>query len=140
GAPLIIADEPTGNLDSESAQQVMDALRHAHARGVAVVLVTHSADVAEIGQRRVRIRDGVLTSTSGSAPAAASAPAAGSPHRRAGAPSRVAFRDIAADAVRSLASRLSRTVPLIAAVALGVGLPIATIGVSDSARSQVAST
>ena len=145
GAPLIIADEPTGNLDSESAQQVIGSLQQANARGVAVVLVTHAPDVAEIGQRRVRIRDGVLSTTNGTASGAApvddrTAGRTGSRAHRTGAPSRVSFRDVVSDAARSLASRLSRTVPLVAAVGLGVGLSIATIGVSDSARSQVAST
>ena len=56
--PIILADEPTGNLDSESGETVLDALHRLHSMGATVILITHDADVAAQAQRRIRIADG----------------------------------------------------------------------------------
>ncbi|MES2349941.1 MAG: ABC transporter ATP-binding protein [Pseudomonadota bacterium] len=55
---LLLADEPTGNLDSRSAAEVMALLRELHAGGQTLVLVTHDADVAAAAQRTIHLRDG----------------------------------------------------------------------------------
>ncbi len=55
---LILADEPTGNLDSVSAHEVLDLLGELHQGGRTVVLITHEADVSQSAQRILRIRDG----------------------------------------------------------------------------------
>jgi putative ABC transport system ATP-binding protein len=59
--PLILADEPTGNLDSHSGAEVMGILRSLHASGRTIVLITHDAEVASSAPRQVRIRDGRLS-------------------------------------------------------------------------------
>ncbi len=62
GAPrLILADEPTGALDSHTGKQVMRLLHEIHAAGTTVVLITHDAVVAQQCPRRLQIQDGVLT-------------------------------------------------------------------------------
>ncbi len=58
---LILADEPTGNLDSISAREVLDLLDELHRSGRTVVLITHEADVAGAAERILRIRDGRIT-------------------------------------------------------------------------------
>jgi putative ABC transport system ATP-binding protein len=58
GPALILADEPTGNLDSHTGLEVMMILQQLHARGITIVLVTHDASVANYCQRQVRFRDG----------------------------------------------------------------------------------
>ena len=58
--PLILADEPTGNLDSHSGAEVMGILRSLHASGRTVVLITHDANVASSAPRAVHIHDGRL--------------------------------------------------------------------------------
>jgi len=55
---LLLADEPTGALDSEGGAEVIELLRRLHAGGQTVILVTHDADVAAAAQRLVRMRDG----------------------------------------------------------------------------------
>ncbi len=55
---LLLADEPTGNLDSKSAADVLGLIEELHAEGQTIVLVTHDADVAARAPRHVRLRDG----------------------------------------------------------------------------------
>jgi len=58
---LILADEPTGNLDSASGQDVLAVLRELHASGRTIVLITHDAEVAAAASRQVHIRDGRIS-------------------------------------------------------------------------------
>jgi len=58
---LILADEPTGNLDSASSADVLSLLQELHGTGRTVVLITHERDVAHAAQRVVNIRDGRIT-------------------------------------------------------------------------------
>jgi putative ABC transport system ATP-binding protein len=55
---LVLADEPTGALDSEGGREVLELFRRLHAGGQAILLVTHDGDVAAAGDRIVRMRDG----------------------------------------------------------------------------------
>ena len=55
---LLLADEPTGNLDTESGEQVMDMLGELHASGATLLVVTHNPTYAARAQRRLRMRDG----------------------------------------------------------------------------------
>jgi putative ABC transport system ATP-binding protein len=55
---LVLADEPTGALDSEGGREVLELFRRLHAGGQAILLVSHDDDVAEAGDRIVRMRDG----------------------------------------------------------------------------------
>lgn len=57
---LVLADEPTGNLDSESTRDVLDLFDELHAAGRTIVLITHESEVAERAARTVRIIDGLL--------------------------------------------------------------------------------
>ena len=57
---LILADEPTGNLDSHSGEEVLSLFKDLHAIGRTIVLITHDVDVAEAADRAVHIRDGKL--------------------------------------------------------------------------------
>ena len=57
---LILADEPTGALDSETSQSIMDLLSEIHRTGITVLVVTHDADVAARTQRTIRLHDGKI--------------------------------------------------------------------------------
>ena len=140
-APIIVADEPTGNLDSENSDAVVDSLLKLHESGSTVVLVTHSPDVAAMAKRRIRMRDGKILQDSGPASALGST---GRALRRTEEPpgraSRIRGTDILRDAVASLRSRVGRTAGLAAAVAVGVALAVGTLGISASAAAQVSET
>ncbi len=56
--PVILADEPTGNLDSRSSVEILDLLHKLHAQGVTIVMVTHDAQVAGHAQRIIWVHDG----------------------------------------------------------------------------------
>jgi putative ABC transport system ATP-binding protein len=58
---LLLADEPTGNLDTASGALVLDLVDAEHERGTTVMLITHETAVAERARRRLRIRDGVVS-------------------------------------------------------------------------------
>ncbi|MBN2149212.1 MAG: ABC transporter ATP-binding protein [Anaerolineales bacterium] len=60
--PLILADEPTGNLDSQSSLEIMEILHRLHEQGTTIVLVTHEPDVAVQAQRIICLHDGRVLS------------------------------------------------------------------------------
>jgi putative ABC transport system ATP-binding protein len=65
---LVLADEPTGNLDSSSAADVLGLLSELHRAGRTVVLITHDAQTANTAKRVVRIRDGLIQSDQATSP------------------------------------------------------------------------
>jgi len=61
GSPrVLLADEPTGNLDKEMAGSIMDLLQELHRDGATIVVVTHSAELTQRAEREVRIVDGSI--------------------------------------------------------------------------------
>ena len=55
---IILADEPTGNLDSRTGEEIMTLFEELHSQGNTIILVTHEAEIAEHAQRVIRVRDG----------------------------------------------------------------------------------
>ncbi len=55
---IVFADEPTGNLDSKSAEEVMEILKDLHKKGKTILMVTHEPDIAQFAKRQVRVKDG----------------------------------------------------------------------------------
>ena len=58
--PVILADEPTGNLDSASSMEILDILKQLHAENRTVILITHDSDIAKQAKRVIRIKDGKI--------------------------------------------------------------------------------
>ena len=61
---LILADEPTGNLDSRTSREIMDIFHELHRQGNTIVLITHDNDVARQAERAIHILDGKITEAS----------------------------------------------------------------------------
>ena len=57
---IILADEPTGNLDTKTSYEIMEIFNKIHSNGNTIVLVTHEEDIANHAHRIVRLRDGVI--------------------------------------------------------------------------------
>ena len=61
---IIIADEPTADLDDDTTKQVMELFTGLNSEGMTVVMITHDPEIAEYASRKVLIRDGILTENS----------------------------------------------------------------------------
>jgi putative ABC transport system ATP-binding protein len=61
GPSLILADEPTGNLDSQTSREIIDIFKELHRQGNTIVLITHDPDVAKQAERSINILDGKIT-------------------------------------------------------------------------------
>jgi putative ABC transport system ATP-binding protein len=62
---LILADEPTGNLDSHMSEEIMDIFARLNSQGKTIIMVTHEPDIAACAGRRVTFRDGVIVDDTG---------------------------------------------------------------------------
>ena len=64
---IILADEPTGALDTRTSEEIMNLLTDLNRQGITIILVTHEADVAAFASRRILFRDGDIESDTGPA-------------------------------------------------------------------------
>ena len=58
--PLILADEPTGNLDSRSSEDIMALFQELNREGITIVMVTHEPDIARFAKRAIMMKDGQI--------------------------------------------------------------------------------
>ncbi|WP_455122749.1 ABC transporter ATP-binding protein/permease [Rothia mucilaginosa] len=153
--PLILADEPTGNLDSHNSAKVIEILQRINATGCTVLVITHDPEVAAAARRVIRIEDGQLheqshadlatvpvaevpIATDTPAEATVGAPAGLAPGEKPAMHRRGSFlTDDSIEAISALTSRPLRTLLLGLSFALGVGGLISASGMSESASYQV---
>ena len=158
--PLILADEPTGNLDSHNSAKVIEILQRINATGCTVLVITHDPEVAAAARRVIRIEDGrlheqsrtdsatvpvaeaVSAATDTPAEATVGAPVDASaslaPGEKPATHRRGSFlTDDSIEAISALTSRPLRTLLLGLSFALGVGGLISASGMSESASYQV---
>ncbi|MFI5687255.1 ABC transporter ATP-binding protein [Streptomyces sp. NPDC051636] len=81
---LLLCDEPTGNLDSATAESILQLLDELHADGMTIVVITHDRGVAERGQRTLTIRDGKLSDSTHASPLTPPAPTSAPDEGQAG--------------------------------------------------------
>src|SRR5215467_10406332 len=134
GGQIILADEPTGALDSKSGAEVLALLEDLSRRGHTVIVITHSAEVAAHAQRVIEIRDGRVVGDPGPQPAAGAAWRPGS--KRAGA-RLLDWLEAVKAAGRALRSNLFRTGLTLLGIVIGVGSVIAMLAVGNGARQAV---
>ena len=144
--PLILADEPTGNLDSHNSAKVIEILQRINATGCTVLVITHDPEVAAAARRVIRIEDGRLheqsRADSATVPVAQDSPVDASaslaPGEKPATHRRGSFlTDDSIEAISALTSRPLRTLLLGLSFALGVGGLISASGMSESASYQV---
>lgn len=136
GGNIILADEPTGALDSRSGRDVMALLKDLSAKGHTVILITHDAEVASNADRIIEIRDGRIVSDPG--PATAETGSALLPESSS-RESSIAQELLEAGrtAFRSLHSNIFRTVLTLLGIVIGVGSVITMLAIGDGARQAV---
>ncbi len=138
GGRVILADEPTGALDSQSGEEVMALLRRMHEDGHTIILITHSREVAEAADRLIEIRDGRIVSDRARKPRASSDAAAGL--QKAVKEGSAAIADVSEAvkmAVRALHANLFRTVLTLLGIVIGVGSVVAMLAIGTGAQNSV---
>jgi len=138
GGRIVLADEPTGALDSKSGVEVMALLSDLSRRGHTVILITHAHDIAAQAKRIIEIKDGRIVSDSGpqsSAPTAA--PEIAQPQHEGGASFVVGALEAAKTGVRALRANLFRTVLTLLGIVIGVASVIAMLAIGDGAKQLV---
>src|SRR5215472_12594197 len=135
---LILADEPTGNLDEEAGQGVLALVKEMHDLGATVVMVTHDQDVAAVADRIVRMRNGYIVEDPGGAPAPMQAGPAAANVRR------LAWFDAFRMGARSVTRRKLRTGLSSAGVMIGIAAMAIIVsfatGIQDSLTNAFAIT
>jgi macrolide transport system ATP-binding/permease protein len=135
GGQIILADEPTGALDSHSGKEVMRLLKELSAQGHTIILITHDAEVAHHAQRLIEIRDGKIIADPG--PTIPQALPAGE-HRLQGTPKlKTEILEATKTAFRSLHSNIFRTVLTLLGIVIGVASVIALMAIGDGAKKSV---
>ncbi|MCT7664385.1 MacB family efflux pump subunit [Shinella kummerowiae] len=138
GGRVILADEPTGALDSQSGEEVMALLRRMHQDGHTIILITHSREVAEAADRLIEIRDGRITSDRARKPRPSSTAAAGL--QRAVKEGSAAIADVSEAikmAIRALHANLFRAILTLLGIVIGVGSVVAMLAIGTGAQNSV---
>ncbi|CAI0693314.1 MacB family efflux pump subunit [Serratia ficaria] len=138
GGQVILADEPTGALDSHSGQEVMAILKALNARGHTVVIVTHDMQVAEHAQRIIEISDGAIVADRRKTPAAA-ARLPQTPHAAAGRwhSQRDRLREAFKMALLAMASQRLRTLLTMLGIIIGIASVVSVVALGKGSQQRV---
>ena len=134
--PVILADEPTGALDSQSGSEVMALLAELHARGRTILLITHDEQVAAHAQRIIHIRDGRILSDSGECQGSALTRAP--EHHDLDARGVLSeFGEASRTALRALRANLFRTALTLLGIIIGVASVVTMMAVGEGSQKKV---
>src|SRR6185295_6412984 len=139
GGRIVLADEPTGALDSKSGVEVMALLQELSRRGHTVILITHALEIARQAKRVIEVKDGRIVSDPGpqrspEETADPAAPDVARPRDEGGASLVGGAFEAAKTAVRALRSNLFRTVLTLLGIVIGVASVIAMLAIGDGAK------
>jgi macrolide transport system ATP-binding/permease protein len=137
GGQIILADEPTGALDSRSGDEVLALLNELSRKGHTVIVITHSSEVARHAHRIIEIRDGLIVSDPGPAHRDDDADFRDFDHRDDTSPGLRGMVEATRTAGRALRSNLFRTALTLLGIVIGVGSVIAMLAVGDGAKQEV---
>ncbi len=138
GGAVILADEPTGALDSKSGTDVMQILKDLNAAGHTVLIITHDPAVAQQAKRVIEIKDGLITSDTGPVPPASKAPI--QPQGFEPVSSIATVPDLVEAgtmAARSLRTNWMRTMLTLLGIIIGVASVVALLAIGNGAKQQV---
>ena len=138
GGEIVLADEPTGALDSKSGEDVLMLLEQLAARGHTVIIITHAAEVAARADRVIEIKDGRIVRDDGPRRAIAAAPAP-RPNRGDHRVRTLVAETLEAGrtAVRALRANVFRTMLTLLGIVIGVASVIAMLAIGDGAKREV---
>ena len=130
---IVLADEPTGNLDSKSGGEVIDLLHELASDGATLVLITHEETIAAGFPRRIQMRDGEIVADERPMTATAATLAPPRPDR----PGAAAAAQLIATALQAFRTRRLRAALSALGIAIGIGAMVAVVGVSASAQANL---
>jgi macrolide transport system ATP-binding/permease protein len=137
GGEIILADEPTGALDSKSGVEVMNLLDELSAQGHTVILITHAKEVADHARRVIELRDGNVVADPGPM-VSKQAPPVHSWTAKRGRMSQLATGlESAKSALRALRHNMLRSFLTLLGIVIGVGSVITMLAIGDGAKKQV---
>ena len=136
---LLLADEPTGNLDSSSGREIMTLFRELNAEGITLILVTHEPEIAALARREIRIADGRVEydTTKTATVAVPELPSAGAVQPRHTGKLRQ-VRSHFRQAVRALLLNKMRTLLSATGIIIGVGAVIGMLSLGKGAQISIA--
>ena len=135
GGQIILADEPTGALDSHSGKEVMRLLKELSAQGHTIILITHDAAVAHHAQRLIELRDGEVVADPG--PLDLPKPPKEEHFLHGESSLRTELMEAMKTAFRSLHSNVFRTILTLLGIVIGVGSVITMLAIGDGAKKSV---
>jgi macrolide transport system ATP-binding/permease protein len=137
GGMVILADEPTGALDSKSGAEVMALLHQLSDAGHTVILITHDREVAANAKRQIEIKDGVIVGDTGASIRIDATPQVQTHSQRESAALLADMGEAVRMALRALRANLFRTVLTLLGIVIGVGSVVAMLAVGDGAKQSV---
>ncbi len=137
GGPVILADEPTGALDSQGGKEVMAILEELHGRGHTIIVVTHDSDIAAYAYRIVRITDGRITSDEPQQKGQAARQAPIGDTTQPAKPGVAVLGESLKMALRSLLHNRLRTALTMLGIIIGVASVVALMAIGNGAKQDV---
>ncbi|MEH8162461.1 MULTISPECIES: MacB family efflux pump subunit [Aeromonas] len=138
GGEVILADEPTGALDSQSGKEVMAILKELHAQGHTIILVTHDMDVASHADRIITLKDGRVEQDSGPCQTAALAPTTNiAPNKGAMSHDWDRYREAGRMAMHAMLAHRMRTFLTMLGIIIGIAAVVSVVALGQGARAKV---